>query len=207
MSGSELSGPALCLITNRQLLAAPLEVQVEKILTAGASYVILREKDLLDQDLRAPARTLAEVAVRCGRRLIVNSSLEIAAEVQAWGVQLPFEIFWHLRDDQRLKLFKIGVSVHSLREALAAEAFGADYVLAGHIFSTDCKSGTPGRGLEFLSQLKAGLTIPLWAVGGILPGNARQVVQAGAKVVCVMSSLLQSLAPEKLTADYLQAIT
>lgn len=206
MSGSEPSLPELCLITNRHLSAAPLEVKVEKILAAGASYVILREKDLPEQDLRALAETLAEVAARCGRRLIVNSGLAIAAEVPAWGVQLPFEGFMRLRNDQRLKSFKIGVSVHSLREAMTAEAFGADYILAGHIFPTDCKAGAPGRGLAFLRQLKAGLNIPLWAIGGILPGNASHVVRAGAVVVCVMSSLMESPEPEKLTVDYLTAI-
>lgn len=207
MSGFESPRAELCLITNRHLAAATLEAQVEKILIAGASYVILREKDLSDQDLLGLARALAKIAAHQGRRLIINSSLKAAAEVRAWGLQLPFENFWRLRHDRWLKQFKIGVSVHSFREAQIAERLGADYLLAGHIFSSECKAGRPGRGPEFIRRLKDGPNLPIWAVGGILPGNAGQVVQAGAGVVCVMSSLLESPEPEKLTGDYLKAMS
>lgn len=206
MSGSERTPPELCLITNRHLSAGALEARVEKIMIAGASRVILREKDLPDRDLLVLARALAEVAARRARRLIINSSLEAAAETRAWGLQLPFEDFLRRRNDRRLKPFKIGVSVHSLREAQAAERLGADYLLAGHIFSTECKAGRPGRGLDFIRRLKAGMNIPLWVVGGILPGNARQAVWAGADVVCVMSTLLESPEPEKLVGAYLKSM-
>jgi len=207
MSGSDQRSPALCLITNRRLTEVPMEVLAKKVLAAGASYVMLREKDLPSGDLLVLAGKLAGVTACCGGRLIVNSALEAAVEVGTWGLQLPFADFLWLRNDRRLERFKVGVSVHSLQEALTAENSGADYVLAGHIFPTSCKFGTPGRGLSFISDLKNKLSIPVWAVGGILPDNVRSVIQAGAEVVCVMSSLLQSDDPEKMTGDYLAAMT
>lgn len=201
-----MSGFELCLITNRHICPEPLSVRAEKILAAGASFVMLREKDLPDEGLRSLAEELAEAAKRHGRRLIVNSSLVTAVAVKAWGVQLPLDLFLRLRSDSRLADFNVGVSVHSLEDAMCAWKHGADWILAGHIFETDCKPGLPGRGLDFIRALKQQLDLPIWAVGGLNPGNIGQVAEAGVQTACLMSRLLQSPEPEQVTRGCLAAV-
>ncbi|UQZ90922.1 thiamine phosphate synthase [Deltaproteobacteria bacterium Smac51] len=192
-----------CLITERKLCPEPLIERVEKVLAAGAPYLMLREKDLSGEDLMSLSREVAVVTRRYGARLIINSSPEAAEAVAAWGLQLPFSLFISGGLIRPGRLMKVGVSIHSRDEALAAERAGADYILAGHVFETDCKKGLPGRGLEFISELRRDLKIPVWVVGGIRPDNIGLTRAAGATVVCVRSVLMECLEPAVLLNDYL----
>jgi thiamine-phosphate pyrophosphorylase len=194
---------ALCFITGRKLCREELTVRAEKVLSAGAGYLMVREKDLPEEQLLALAKTLSALTARHGKRLIVNSSLKTALEVGSWGVQLPFDLFLKSREEALNSGLKVGVSIHSKEQALAAQDGGADFVLAGHVFPTECKSGQPGRGLDFLHNLKINLNIPFWAVGGITPDNIDQVLTAGAQTACVMSTLLQCADPAQTVAAYL----
>lgn len=86
---------------------------------------------------------------------------------------------------------QISVAVHSLEEALRAETLGADRIVFGHVFETDCKKGAPPRGLEIVKDIANMLSIPLWAIGGITVENFRKVIEAGAEDVCVMSGAMR----------------
>ena len=68
---------------------------------------------------------------------------------------------------------------------------GATYVVAGHIFETDCKKGLEPRGLNFIKELSSILTIPIFAIGGINEENSNLVLNSGAYGVCMMSSLMK----------------
>ena len=85
----------------------------------------------------------------------------------------------------------IGASVHSPEEALEAEALGADYVTAGHVFATDCKKGAVPRGLEFLRKTADAVSLPVFAIGGISPENIGAVREAGAAGACMMSQMMR----------------
>lgn len=85
----------------------------------------------------------------------------------------------------------IGVSVHSVEEAIFAEKMGADYVTAGHIFLTDCKKGLAARGLPFLKNVCESVGIPVYAIGGITPDHVDDVLGAGAAGFCVMSGIMR----------------
>ena len=199
-----MSGFELVLITDRRISVEPLVRRVGRLAAAGVAAVILREKDLPEPELIALARALAGAVRASGARLIVNSSLAAAEAAGAWGVQLPGALFQAHLGQARLRPFKVGVSVHNLEEAAQAQSLGADWVLAGPVFETTCKPGQPGRGLEFLRQLKSGLNIPLWAVGGLTPARTAPVLSAGAAAVCVRSPLLTNPEPEKTAAAYLE---
>ena len=84
----------------------------------------------------------------------------------------------------------VGASVHSIEEAQKAERLGASYIIAGHIFATDCKRNLAPRGLEFLNNVCRSVKIPVYAIGGITPDNLRDVLNAGAAGACVMSGLM-----------------
>ena len=93
---------------------------------------------------------------------------------------------------------QIGVSVHSREEAVYAERRGADYLIAGHIFLTDCKKGVPARGLDFLKEICASVEIPVFAIGGMNLEHGRMAMEAGASGVCMMSELMESDEPGEI---------
>lgn len=196
----------LVFITDRRLACDDLSARVEKILAAGAGYVMLREKDLKEDELTGLAEVLAKVCEKHGRWLIVNGSLKAALAAGAFGLQLPFSRIDEARAAGYERI-RLGVSVHSLAEALAAKEAGADWLLAGHVYASCCKEGLPGRGTVFIKEIREATALPVWAVGGLRPNNIGPVFAAGARAVCVRSALMQSPDPEALTASYLAAIS
>ena len=92
----------------------------------------------------------------------------------------------------------VGVSVHSIEEAVFVQSRGAAYITAGHIFPTDCKKGLPPRGVDFLREICTEVHIPVYAIGGITPENIHLVKASGAAGVCVMSGLMKAGEPGKL---------
>ena len=85
---------------------------------------------------------------------------------------------------------KIGVSVHSLEQALSAQDLGADYVVAGHIFDTPSHALERDRGLNFLREICEKLSIKTYAIGGINFENLGEVKDAGAAGAYMMRGFL-----------------
>ena len=85
---------------------------------------------------------------------------------------------------------KIGVSVHSLQQALSAQELGAYYVVAGHIFDTPSHALERGRGLKFLREICENLSIKTYAIGGINFENLSEIKQAGAAGAYMMRGFL-----------------
>lgn len=104
-----------------------------------------------------------------GVSLIVNHFRETAAKLQIGRLHLSMAAFKALAGHPEGfdGWEQIGVSVHSREEAVYAESKGADYLIAGHIFATDCKKGLPPRGLDFLAEICASVKIPVFAIGGM----------------------------------------
>jgi thiamine-phosphate pyrophosphorylase len=92
-----------------------------------------------------------------------------------------------LASEASAREFSLSASVHSVEEARAAEAMGARFLVAGHIFATGSKPGLPPRGLDFLRELCDNVRIPVFAIGGISMQNAQQCLDAGAAGICRMS--------------------
>ena len=86
---------------------------------------------------------------------------------------------------------RIGTSIHSVEDAIFAESHGADYITAGHIFTTDCKKGLPGRGIEWLKTVCDAVSIPVYAIGGISDANAGELSDYGIAGYCMMSASMQ----------------
>jgi len=108
-----------------------------------------------------------------------------------------------LRSYQKTSLSPIiGASVHSVVEAGDAQALGADYLIAGHIFATDCKAGVPPRGLAFLRQVCQAVSVPVFAIGGITADKVPAIRAAGAKGCCIMSEAMTTQCPEELVRRF-----
>ena len=173
-------------VSNRGLCPGGFLLQVEKLAKAGCP-LILREKDLPLAEYETLARQVLEVYQKYHTECTLHFYPQAARALGAGRLHLPL---WKLREQPDLaREFTVGVSTHSLEEAREGQKLGAAYVTAGHIFATDCKK-------DVLRQVCAGVDIPVFAIGGISPDNARQAIEAGAEGVCMMSALMQTADPK-----------
>ena len=198
----------LNIISNRKLCENEnLEKQIEKIFSAYEKKIILknfeivsltlREKDLDKNEYLNLVEKIYSICKKHKINLILhqNYDLNLDDKYMIEGLHLSYEIFKSLNKNIKEELIKkykrIGVSIHSLEEAKEAEILGATYVIAGHIFETDCKKGLEPRGLKFVEDLSSALSIPIFAIGGIDEKNSQSVIDSGAFSVCMMSSLMK----------------
>ncbi|WIF94027.1 thiamine phosphate synthase [Caminicella sporogenes] len=183
----------LYLITNRKLIKqGNLYSIVESAVIGGIDRVILREKDLSYEKLLLTASILKPILSKYNVPLIINTNLEVAKSLNADGFHIGFQNIKNKKIE-----FKgiLGISVHNLEEAIAAENLGADYLLAGHIYKTDCKKGLKPKGIKLIKDIKANVNIPVIALGGINEKNAPEVISAGADGIAVMSYIMSSKFP------------
>ena len=198
----------LNIISNRKLCENEnLERQIEKIFLAYEKKIILkkfeivsltlREKDLDKNEYLNLVEKIYPICKKHKINLILhqNYDLNLDDRYNIDGIHLSYKIFKSLNKNIREELIKkykrIGVSIHSLDEAKEVENLGASYIVAGHIFETDCKKGLEPRGLKFVEDLSSTLTIPIFAIGGIDEKNSQSVIDSGAFSVCMMSSLMK----------------
>ncbi|MBU3180831.1 thiamine phosphate synthase [Clostridium psychrophilum] len=193
------------LITNRKLACDKNFYEViQEAIKAGIYAVILREKNLSYELLLPIAVRIKKIIGNTGVKLIINNNIEVAKAVEADGYHTNFESFINENlpfDGTR------GVSVHSLEEAVEVEKHGANYILLGHIFKTDCKKGVPPRGTELIRTIKKHINIPIISLGGIHPSNTHLVMDAGSNGIAVMSSIMKAKDPYSLTCEYILSIS
>lgn len=173
-------------VTNRAL-CGNLEEQVKCVIRSGVKRVILREKDLPEEEYAALAGRILAVCSENGAALTIHNFPNTARALGVRNVHLPFCLLTRELAEE----FTVGCSIHAVEEAKIAERLGASYIVAGHIFATDCKKGIPPRGLDFLKEVCGSVKIPVYAIGGISPENMPLALNAGAAGVCVMSALMK----------------
>lgn len=176
-------------VTNRKL-CNDFYKRIKEISKSNLKYLILREKDLEYKELLIMAKNVQSILKDSNIKLIINSNVEVAEEVNAYGIQLSFKDFC----ENKGKNFNgiKGVSVHSLSEAIEAEKRGANYIIYGHVFNTDCKKGLKPRGLIEFKEICNKVNIPVYAIGGINKENYKSVLEIGADGVAVMSFLMKN---------------
>ncbi|AZR73194.1 thiamine-phosphate diphosphorylase [Anoxybacter fermentans] len=183
----------LYLITNRKIIEKDNFYDVvENAIKGGVDAVLLREKDLSYEELLPIAIKLKNIADAYNIPLIVNGNLDVAKNINASGFHTSFDRF--MKEKFEFKGL-LGVSVHSLKEAILSEKHGASYILASHIFETDCKKGLRPKGIELIKDIKSQVKIPVIALGGINPENVKKVLSAGADGIAVMSYIMASNEP------------
>lgn len=198
----------LNIISNRKLCENEnLEKQIKKIFSAYEKKIILKNFDIValtlrekDLDKNEYLKLIEKIYPICQKykiNLILhqNYDLNLDDKYNIEGIHLSYSIFKSLNQNIKAELIKkykrIGVSVHSLDEAKEVESLGASYVVAGHIFETDCKKGLEPRGLKFIKDLSSALSIPIFAIGGIDEKNSLSVINNGAFSICMMSTLMK----------------
>jgi len=175
--------------------------EVAAALRGGAVVVQYRDKNPLDAPFLA--RELVKICHQYQVPLLINDDIELAALVGADGVHLGREDGAIVHARQRLgSAAIIGVSCYNAVEhAMAAEAEGATYVAFGRFFPSSSKPLAAPAEIETLRQAKRVLTIPIVAIGGILPENGAPLVAAGADLLAVIGGLFDHQ-PEQAARAY-----
>lgn len=185
----------LC-ITNRKLCREDFLIQIEKIAAAHPAGIVLREKDLPEQEYRVLAEKVLAVCEKYGTLCILHTYWKAAAGLGCDRLHLPLFHLQNMSDEERRRFSVLGASCHSVEDAMLAEKLGCTYITAGHVYDTDCKKGLPGRGLGFLKEVCRSVSIPVYGIGGITSYNIKEVRKAGAKGACIMSGLMTCKGPE-----------
>lgn len=180
----------LC-VTNMSLCQEDFLIRIDKIAREKPQAIILREKNLSENEYRELAVNVMEICRKYGTACILHSFVRTAINLKADSIHLPLPVLRQMNQEKKTKFSVIGASCHSVQDAIEAEKLGCTYITAGHIFDTDCKKDLPGRGLDFLSNVCESVSIPVYAIGGISHDNFADVRQAGAKGACVMSGIMR----------------
>lgn len=172
----------------------PVEIVMAQI-RGGADVIQLREKQMSKKARLELGERLRDVTRREAIPFIVNDDVDIALILDADGVHLGQDDI-PIRAARPLMRDKIiGVSTHSLEQAIEAISAGADYIGVGPIFETATKRDRdPLVGLELLRRIKDICPIPYVAIGGIGKDNIASVTEAGCHRAAVISDIL--LAPD-----------
>lgn len=197
--------PLLNLIIGGNLCAGQDYAELTRMAVMnGARLIQLREKDWDTRRLVDTATEMARICRRYGALFVVNDRVDVAAASGADGVHIGQEDLNPTMARALLGPEKIiGVSAGSITEALAAVADGADYLGVGPVYPTiskECKHDAGGPGL--IASIKASVSVPVIAIGGITPDNTRPLIKAGAAGVAVISSILGAADPVRVMHDF-----
>jgi thiamine-phosphate pyrophosphorylase len=165
----------------------------EQMVTGGVDLIQLRGKGRSIDELVDLASEIHEITALSNTPLIINDHAEVAARVSVEGVHVG-------QDDDSTFIARqkagrdliIGKSTHSLTQAQAAQAEGADYIGFGPIFATPTKPDYEPIGLDDIRQVHLDVDVPIFCIGGINVDNLQRVIDAGANRVVMVSALLKA---------------
>lgn len=183
----------LYLVTDRSWLkdGQTLESCVEQAILGGVTLVQLREKNMSDEEFTENARKMLAICRKHGVPLIINDRVDIAAKVGADGVHVGLDDM-SVKDARRIlgndKI--IGATAHNVKEALSAEADGADYLGVGAVFGSSTKSDAKPLEMSELKAVCEAVKIPVCAIGGINACNISNLCGSGIKGAAVISGIL-----------------
>ncbi|HWQ70660.1 MAG TPA: thiamine phosphate synthase [Patescibacteria group bacterium] len=199
----------LYVVTDRSLTnGRPLEVVIEAALAGGAKAVQLREKDLSTRDLYQLVERLLPIVRGRGASLLINDRVDLTLALPIDGVHLsrtslPPAEARALLGPARL----IGVSCHSLEEAIEAERDGADFIVFGPLFPTPSKVAYgPPVGLTRLSEVRRQVRLPILGIGGITVVSVASVMAAGADGAAIISAVMTADNPADAVSALLQGV-
>lgn len=186
---------------------------VDEWLRAGVRLIQIREKEASARDFCYAAEVVMRLAEPVQATVIINDRVDIAQIVGAHGVHLGQD---DISPEKARSLLGenaiIGFSTHSLAQAQIAEGLPIDYIAVGPVFRTATKASasagvTGGQvGLDLVRDVKAHITKPLVAIGGITLALAPDVLSAGADAVAVISDLLNYGTIETRAREFLMQL-
>lgn len=180
----------LIAVTDRTLCRGDFLQQMEKVASVHPLAVILREKDLPEEEYTSLAEKIQEICRAASVPFFVHGRVNAAKRIGCQNLHLPLPALRAL-GGRPAGFSLVSVSCHSLEDMQEAAAAGADRILLGTIFETQCKRGLRGRGLSFLHEICMSSPVPVYAIGGIKLSNLDAVLAAGAAGGCMMSGFME----------------
>jgi thiamine-phosphate pyrophosphorylase len=174
--------------------ARPLGEEPEPLLraalTGGTGMIELRDRESPRTAVERSGQTFRRLADTYGALFIVNDDPYLAVELLADGVHLGQEDLDPAEARQILGPEAIiGLSTHSREQIEAAAGPSVDYISVGPIWETPTKEGRPATGLDLIRDAARIATVPWFAIGGIDTENVPEVVEAGARRICVVRAI------------------
>ena len=174
--------------------------QVESALKGGVTCVQLREKELNDEEFLKEANEISALCKQYGVPFFINDNVEIAMKCHADGIHVGQEDMEASKVRQRVgDDMMIGVSVHSVEEALEAVKNGANCLGVGAMFSTSTKTDVDVLSIETLRNICEAVDVPVVAIGGINKNNISHLAKTGVDGVALVSAIFAAKDIEKET--------
>lgn len=184
-----------------------LEAVLDAVIAGGSRMIQIREKEWSSGRLWPLASQMRARCREAGVTFIVNDRVDLALAIDADGVHLgqadlpPAAARALLRPGMIL-----GLSTHSVEQARAAQAAGADYIAVGSMFPTGTKPDFQLVGPGLIRQVRPEIRVPLVGIGGVTHANVAEVIRAGADGVAVISAVCGAPDPEAATRGFVEAI-
>ena len=200
----------LCLVTDEKLcLGKSLFLVVQQAAEGGVTMVQLREKEINTNEFIEKALRIKEILKPYKIPLIINDRVDVALAVKADGVHvgqndMPFELLRKIIPENMI----IGLSVETIEQAKKADSFNVDYLGVSPVFTTFTKTDLSSCwGIAGLKTLRSLTKHKLIAIGGINKSNVKEVIQAGADGVAVVSFICSAKEPKEASSELLSIIT
>lgn len=164
--------------------------QIESALKGGITCLQLREKELEQEVFLQEALEVQNLCKKYRIPFIINDNVEVAIACKADGIHVgqgdmpPAKVRKLVGKDMW-----IGVSAHTVEEALEAERQGADYLGVGSMFPTGTKKNVVGTTFETLKEICKFVSIPVVAIGGIKEENISSLGKTGVDGVALVSAI------------------
>lgn len=182
-------------ITNRALVQGDFLEQMQKVIRLRPHAVILREKDLSNEEYEMLAEKILEMCSESGVCCFLHSRISVAYNLGCRNIHISIPVLETMGQEERIRLKRdfqeISVSCHSMEDMNIAVKNGATQIILGTIFETECKKGLKGKGLEFVREICKACPVPVYAIGGINLERLQQVMEAGAAGGCMMSGFMR----------------
>lgn len=189
------------IIDEKYLDKMPLNEMIKILQENNATMIQLRIKNLPDRKFYHYGERIKKLITKSIVKFIINNRVDIALGINADGVHLgqsdmPLKNAREILGDR----FIIGISTHSLEEAISAQKNGADYIGVGAVFPTQTKPDAKVCSLNLIRTLKKRIKIPIIGIGGINDKNYNKVIKAGADGVALASFLFEGNLKKNLRA-------
>lgn len=182
-------------ITNRALVQGDFFKQMQKVIQLHPHAVILREKDLSDEEYEVLAEKLLSLCKEEKVDCFLHSRISVAYRLGCKRIHLSIPSLEAMDEEKYSQLKKefqeISVSCHSMEDVEMAVKNGATQIILGTIFETECKKGLKGKGLDFVREICKACPVPVYAIGGINMERLQMVMEAGAAGGCMMSGFMR----------------
>ena len=198
------SSMLLYAVTDRRWLkeGETLAEVCRKALENGATFLQLREKELPEADFEREAEALRDLCAEYRVPYVVNDSVEIALRSGADGVHVGQS---DIKGRDIRKLIGpdriLGITARTVEEAAAAQRAGADYIGVGAVFPTGTKRDARPMTKQRLRDIRAAVSIPVVAIGGVHAGNIMELAGSGVDGVAVVSAIFAAKDPGEAAAE------